>query len=267
MDKTRKLMCVFAHPDDESMGMGSALAKASAEGVEISLVCATRGEKGWYGPARDYPGAQALGQIREAELFKAAQVLGIQRVDFLDYIDGELDQVHPGEAVQKIACLIREVAPQVVISFGPDGYYGHPDHIAISQLTSAALICAADPQTDAGGLPPHRVEKFYYMVCSPAMAQAIQEIFGQITIEVNGSQRQVVSWPEWAITTTIHGEDFAQTCAQAIYCHRSQLPSRPGIEQLNQSQLTQFSATDSFYRVYSLVNPGQEREEDLFTGL
>jgi LmbE family N-acetylglucosaminyl deacetylase len=267
MNTHPKLMCIFAHPDDESMGMGATLAKAAANGIEISLVCATRGEKGWYGPPGDYPGALTLGQTREAELHQAARVLGIRRVDFLDFIDGELNQVSPRDALPKIVALIREVRPQVVISFGPDGYYGHPDHIAISQLTTAALVTAADPFTSAAGLSPHRVDKFYYMVCSPRIGQAIQDLFGEITIEVNASLRQVVIWPEWAVTTTVHAEEFTPTAAQAIYCHRSQLPSRPGIEQLSQAQIGRISGQGAFYRVYSLVNPGQEREDDLFTGL
>jgi LmbE family N-acetylglucosaminyl deacetylase len=87
-----KLMCVLAHPDDESLGNGGTLAKYAAEGVEPYLVTATRGERGWTGSERDDPGLEALGKIREVELFAAASVLGIRRVDFLDYIDGDLDK-------------------------------------------------------------------------------------------------------------------------------------------------------------------------------
>jgi LmbE family N-acetylglucosaminyl deacetylase len=87
-----KLMCVLAHPDDESLGNGGTLAKYAAEGVETYLVTATRGERGWTGSERDDPGLEALGKIREVELFAAASVLGIRRVDFLDYIDGDLDK-------------------------------------------------------------------------------------------------------------------------------------------------------------------------------
>src|SRR5438552_16521165 len=98
-----KLMCILAHPDDESLGMGGILAKYAAEGIETYLVTATRGERGWFGSESDNPGLEALGRMREAELFAAADVLGIRRVNFLDYIDGELDQADPTEAVAKIA--------------------------------------------------------------------------------------------------------------------------------------------------------------------
>src|SRR5215211_874740 len=87
-----KLLVVFAHPDDESMGMGGTLAKYSAEGVETYLVCATRGEKGWFGPEEQNPGLHALGQLRAQELENAVDELGMKELYFLDYVDGEVDQ-------------------------------------------------------------------------------------------------------------------------------------------------------------------------------
>ncbi len=72
----RRLMCILAHPDDESMGLGATLARYAAEGVTISLVTATRGERGWQGHPKDDPGPEALGQIREAELLASAKTLG-----------------------------------------------------------------------------------------------------------------------------------------------------------------------------------------------
>src|SRR5712692_7064230 len=160
-----KLMCVLAHPDDESLGNGGILAKYATEGVETYLVTATRGERGWFGDERDYPGPEALGKTREAELLAAAKVLGIRRVNFLDYIDGDLDQAPPAEAVAKIALHLRRVKPDVVVTFGPDGSYGHPDHIAICQFTTAAIVAAASPDSlYSRDLPPHRISKLYYMV-------------------------------------------------------------------------------------------------------
>src|SRR5260370_30329921 len=90
MADTLKLMAVLAHPDDESLGVGGILAKYAAEGIETSLVTATRGERGWFGDEQAYPGLEALGQIREAELRAAAEVLVIRSVNFLDYIHGQL---------------------------------------------------------------------------------------------------------------------------------------------------------------------------------
>ena len=82
MAEQLKLMCVFAHPDDESLGCGFTLAYYAAQGVEISLVTATRGERGWNGEEKDFPGLAELGRIRERELLNAARILGIQEVNF-----------------------------------------------------------------------------------------------------------------------------------------------------------------------------------------
>lgn len=127
-----KLLCVLAHPDDESLGLGGALAKYAAEGAETYLITATRGEHGWWGEPADYPGPIALGRVRETELRAAASALHLRAVHFLNYIDGELDRAEPRAAVAQITALIRYIRPHVVATFGPDGAYGHPDHIAIS---------------------------------------------------------------------------------------------------------------------------------------
>src|SRR5579871_180794 len=164
MSEPLKLMCVLAHPDDESLGMGGVLAKYAAEGVETYLITATRGERGWQDDPADNPGLAALGKLREGELRAAASVLGLKEVCLLDYIDGDLDQADPAQAIGKIVTHIRRVRPHVVLTFGPDGAYGHTDHIAISQFTTAAALRAADANYhDDAGCPPHSVSKLYYM--------------------------------------------------------------------------------------------------------
>src|SRR5579864_498186 len=120
MAGTLKLMAVLAHPDDESLGVGGILAKYAAEGVETFLVTATRGERGWVGDEQQHPGLEVLGQMREAELRAAAEILGIGSVHFLGYIDGELDQADPAEVVAKIVRHLQRVRPDVVVTFGPD---------------------------------------------------------------------------------------------------------------------------------------------------
>ncbi len=114
-------MTFFAHPDDESLGTGGTLAKYSAEGVETYVVCATRGERGWNDQPEAYPGLAGLGQIREAELRAATNHLGVRETICLDYIDGDLDQANPAEAIAKIVDEVRRVRAQVVITFAPNG--------------------------------------------------------------------------------------------------------------------------------------------------
>src|SRR4051812_33514799 len=133
-----RLMAVLAHPDDESLGLGGTLARYANEGVQTFLVTATRGENGRRGVSRS-ASSQELGRVREAELLAASRELAISEVHFLNYMDGALDRVDPMGAVRKIASHIRRLRPHVVLTFGPEGAYGHPDHIAISQLTTSAV--------------------------------------------------------------------------------------------------------------------------------
>ena len=116
-----RLMCVLAHPDDESLAVGGVLARAAAEGIETTLVVATRGERGWPWDPAAYPGPTALGERREGELRAAAKILGVREVTFLDYLDGELDQADPAEVTARVVTELRRTRPQVVVTFGPEG--------------------------------------------------------------------------------------------------------------------------------------------------
>ena len=158
MSEQLRLLGIFAHPDDESLGNGGTFAKYAAEGVAISLITATRGQIGWFGDEDKNPGPEELGRIREGELFAATAVLGVRDVSFLDYVDGQLDRADTPEIVDKIVDHVRRVRPQVVVTFDPQGAYGHPDHIAICQFATAAVIAALTPPTT--GLSSNRPTPF-----------------------------------------------------------------------------------------------------------
>jgi LmbE family N-acetylglucosaminyl deacetylase len=264
-----KLLCIFAHPDDESMGMGATLAKYAAEGVETSLVCATRGERGWFGPEEQNPGLSALGQRRERELRRAAETLGMKEVHFLDYIDGDLDQANHAEAIARIVAHIRAIQPQVIVTFPPDGNYGHPDHIAIGQFTQAAIVCAADASyVDAKRLSAHRVSKLYYMVDAENFVNFITSVMGDITFDVDGQTRGEVAWKEWAVTTRIDMSAHSAVAFRAIKCHESQMATIGPLAELPEEMAARVLALQgAFYRAFSLVNGGRKVETDLFEGL
>jgi len=262
------LMCILAHPDDETLGLGSTIAKACAEGIPVDLVCATRGERGWTGAPEANPGEQALGVIREAELRAAATVLGLRRVDFLDYVDGDLDQADPREATARIVAHLRRARPAVVVTFGPDGSYGHPDHVAISQLTTSALLCAADPAfVDPEDRPAHRVAKLYYIALSAGLRDTYWAAFGDVAIEVDGVRREAVVWPDWAITAWVDGSDHWRTVWRAVTCHRSQIPHLDDLAALPEDRQRALWGVRMYYRAASLVGGGRAVERDLFAGL
>jgi len=268
MTDSLRLLCVLAHPDDESLGTGGILAKYSAEGVETYLVTATRGERGWFGREADYPGPEALGHIRKAELHAAAQVLGLRSVALMDYRDGELDQADPGQAIARIVAHLRQARPQVVVTFDPSGAYGHPDHIAISQFTTAAIVAAANPAYTAGqAWPAHQVSKLYYMVTTEDHLAAYQAAFGELVMRVNGHERRAYGWKDWAVTSWIDTAAYWEQVWQAISCHCSQLPGYQKLQDLPEAYHKNLWGRQAYYRAFSLVNGGRQVERDLFEGL
>ena len=266
-------MAVLAHPDDESLGVGGTLAKYAAEGVEVSLVTATRGQSGRYRglpPGDDrHPGADALAAIREQELREAAAVLGVHEVSLLDYRDQHLDRADPTAAIADIVAQLRRIRPQVVVTFGPDGAYGHPDHIAVSQFASAATVAAADPEfavADADA-PPHAVQKLYYIAWPASTWSAYQAAFRQLVSTVDGVERHATAWPDWAITTVVDTRHCWTTVWRAISCHESQIAAYERLKDLSPDLHESLWGRQSFYRAFSTVNGGRTRETDLFEGI
>ncbi|MEZ4616769.1 MAG: PIG-L family deacetylase [Caldilineaceae bacterium] len=198
----RRLLCILAHPDDESLGFGGLLAHYAQAGVATYLLCATRGERGWPADPATYPGPTALGELRTAELEAAATILGIHETRFLDIMDGELDQAEPAALIESLVGHLRRVRPQVVATFDPTGIYGHPDHIAISQLTTAATARRGQPVLfDEAYQAPHQVSKLYYRAWCAAEAAIYQQVFGDLVMTIDGVERRATGWPEWAFTT------------------------------------------------------------------
>ncbi len=149
----RKLMAIFAHPDDEG-AMSGTLAHYAQNDTEVILVCGTRGEVGEISdPALATP--ETLGEVRTRELETACEVLGIRHLEFLDYRDSGMQGTPPNEdpralvqadpdAIRgQIADLIRKYQPEVVVTFEPFGWYGHPDHIAVAKWATEAYEMVA----------------------------------------------------------------------------------------------------------------------------
>jgi LmbE family N-acetylglucosaminyl deacetylase len=254
-----RLMCVLAHPDDESLGTGGTLAKYAAEGVETYVITATRGERGRFGASGERAAPAIVGAAREAELQAAASVLGIREVTQLGFPDGGLDAVDPVHVQNVIASHLRRVKPQVVITFGPEGAYGHPDHIAISQLTTAAVVRAAGSD--------FAVSKLYYIAWGVETWAAYQAALKKLVATVDGVEREVVAVPDWEITTRIDASEVWATVLRAVQCHRTQVSIFRKLEELPAEHQRTLWGVQEYYRVLSLVNGGRSRETDLFEGL
>ena len=234
----RSILLVFAHPDDESFGVAGTAAKYSRQGVAVDLVCATRGEKG---TRLDVPDNMDTGTAREAELRAAAAIIGIRAIHFLGYIDGELEKANPDEVTGKVLAIMEKLQPEVVITFGPDGITGHPDHIAISRAATRAFEILRQQVT--------RPRKLYYHILPDSAVP-------------DASELGVTTRPDEQVTTTINISDYLDIKIRAVAAHRSQQDARDFVEMLKQSQDSSFSTREFFY----LINASDSRKEtDLFS--
>ncbi|MGO9083192.1 MAG: PIG-L family deacetylase, partial [Streptosporangiaceae bacterium] len=156
-----RLLGIFAHPDDETFCAGGTFARYAGQGAEIMVVSATRGQAG---QIRDAAAGtrRTIAAVREAELRLACERLGITTVRCLDHVDGTLADAGFEALVEEVAEVICEFRPDVVITFGPDGGYGHPDHVTISAVTTAACQRAVGP-----GYRPGRPPRLYYRCFPP----------------------------------------------------------------------------------------------------
>ena len=137
------ILGVWAHPDDEAYLSGGLMALARDAGSRVVCVTATRGELGTPDPDAWPP--RRLAAERTGELARCLEILGVTEHHWLGYRDGECPEVNPSEAVARLSELIEEVRPDTVLTFGPDGITGHPDHQTISAWTTKAFDRAAPP--------------------------------------------------------------------------------------------------------------------------
>jgi LmbE family N-acetylglucosaminyl deacetylase len=170
-----RLLITYAHPDDESFGLGGLIAKYVAADIEVYLICATNGEAGTVSPEH-MNGHDSIADLRLSELDCASALLGFTEVYKLGYRDSGMmntaDNDNPASlwfqwqnnrdtVLTKVVNIIREVRPHVIITFNEYGGYGHPDHIAIQQATVAAMEVVNDTSF-VTSCPPYQPQKLYY---------------------------------------------------------------------------------------------------------
>jgi LmbE family N-acetylglucosaminyl deacetylase len=228
---------VFAHPDDESFGLAGTVAKYTRQGVPVDLITATRGEKG---TRLHVPEGVPTGVAREAELRTAGKLIGLRQISFLGYIDGELDKADPAEVARKIKEIIERVSPEVLITFGPDGISGHPDHIAAGKAATAAFHELAD----AGRAP----RKLYYTTL-PASAFA------------GVANEGLFTRPDSEVTTEIDITGYFDLKVRAIAAHRSQQDAADFVGMLKQVGDSPFLRREYLYLASGRVT---RKETDLF---
>ena len=279
------LLAILAHPDDESFGPGGTLALYAKRGVEVHLICATKGEAGEVEPELLEP-HRSIADLRVHELLCAADILGLSSVRFLDYRDsgmvGSEDNRHPAslvsapiqEVIEQITHAIRELQPQVVITFDPMGGYGHPDHIAVHQAATAAFHAAGDRTQYPGEAPPYQPQKLYYTTFPRRQLRWLVRclpLFGQNPRRFGRNQDidllEIVG-KDYPIHARIDYREVREAREQAAACHASQLAgglSRSGIlGRIYRAISTR--PIDVYMRAYPVANHGK-LEWDLFAGV
>jgi LmbE family N-acetylglucosaminyl deacetylase len=267
----RTLMAVFAHPDDEAFGTGGALSKYAAEGYDVYLVTATRGEAGEIAEP-ELATCADLPYVREQELRCACEIYGIHPPRFLDYADGLLPLIHQGQAVGKVVRLIRELKPQVLITFGPEGIYGHYDHIAVHRWTTIALDMAADsdcfPHHADGSCEPHQVSKCYYRVMPESFIQDRADRGEPTAMMMDGVPFPFVGWPREEITATIDVRDHVDQKLRGIQCHATQVGRESRWSDAREEVLADPGVSlEHYVLAHSTVGWPEGRETDLFARL
>ena len=259
----RTLLAIFAHPDDEAIMMGGTLARYAAAGVRVALLCATRGE---YGPISDSALATpaTLPAVREAELRAACELLGVSWLRFLDCPDSGVNNLFWPEVEAKIVQAIRELKPQVIVTFGLDGLYGHPDHIAVSMLATAAFRSAGQAECFVGAGPPHQADKLYFAQFPRRLAAELLAATQTQEADFWGFDPDAFGVPDEGLTTIIDVRPHVAAKLQALRCHRTQLVANNVFALIDEKLATRLWA----YEHFRLIQPDATTtdENDLFEG-
>jgi LmbE family N-acetylglucosaminyl deacetylase len=208
MENKPGLLVVMAHPDDESMGCGGLILRHSRAGVPVNLICATRGEAGWSGKPRGAK-REDLAQIRTGELDEAAAALAISGVELWDYPDGGVDRIDRQEITNRIWEQISKLRPKAVVGWGPDGVYGHPDHIAIGACTDSAIGSMTEGDRPA----------LYHLAVDQQVAD-----FYKIALRLAGDDHELPLVVKDHVDVVFDFDaDEVMMKLRAIDCHKSQL--------------------------------------------
>ncbi len=279
----KRLLVVFAHPDDESFGPGGTLAKYAHEG-EVHLLCATQGEVGVV-DAHLLEGFKDIADLRTSELACAQQALGIQKLDYLGYRDsgmpGTETSRHPDclamakteEVAARLVAVMRAYRPQVVLTFDQYGGYGHPDHVAIQRATVMAFHAAGDAAQFPDAGPPYRPQKLYYSVFPKRLMRWMvrsMRLFRRDPTKFGRNQdinlAEIASW-EVPITTRVDIRAWYEVKMTAARCHHSQGGGSGMWRPIPGPLRRRLLGFETFYRAYPEVPPRARLETDLFAGV
>jgi N-acetyl-1-D-myo-inositol-2-amino-2-deoxy-alpha-D-glucopyranoside deacetylase len=286
------LLFVHAHPDDESIETGATMAKYAAEGAYVCLVTCTLGEQGEIVPdelrhlAADRE--DRLGPRRAAELTAAGAALGLHDQRFLGGAGRWRDSGMMGfdtnddprcfwqadlqRAAADLVPIIREVRPQVMVTYDSRGYYGHPDHIQAHRVALLAAERAADARDEAA-LEPWQVAKIYAtaMPLSALTAGLAALRASDSAFEAVGSVSELpFGIPDDQVTTSIDASEYAAAKVAALQAHYTQIMVEPPFYALTNNIGQLIDPVEHYTLISGERGPAEDpnsRERDLFVGL
>ncbi|MER7925075.1 MULTISPECIES: N-acetyl-1-D-myo-inositol-2-amino-2-deoxy-alpha-D-glucopyranoside deacetylase [unclassified Streptomyces] len=278
----RRLLLVHAHPDDESINNGATMAKYAAEGAHVTLVTCTLGERGEViPPALRHLSGTALAEERERELTAAMKALGVSDHRLLggpgSYRDsgmmGTPDNDDPDcfwqadldEAAGHLVEVIRETRPQVLITYDPDGGYGHPDHIQAHRVAMRAAELAADAGQSIAKVYWNRVPRTVVEAGFARLRDVLPELPFAETAAVDDVPGVV---DDGRITAVIDGTAYADAKTAAMRAHATQIEVAPDAPYFALSNdLAQPIFPTEYYELVRGEPGGSAPETDLFEGL
>ncbi len=254
------VMSIFPHPDDETFISAGVMAAAVARGIPVTVISATRGEAGESSIA-GLDGPDDLGAIRERELRDAMQQLGVSDVRFLDYRDsgmeGSAEAAHPRAFVQasidevaaKLVTLIRAIRPGIILTFGPEGVYGHPDHLHIHEATTRAVVAAADPAVkDDADAEPWETPALYFGTAPREQMLAMRERPNSPLASISERALANLGVPRDEITHIIDTRAWTSQKRAAFAAHTSQSGEGGPLDQNSTGDLEQWIGWEHFVR-------------------
>src|SRR5580765_6378434 len=219
-----KLATVLAHPDDETFGTGGTLIRYARDGIEVHSLCLTQGEKGWAGVDDKIVPRELVGPTRARELAEAGRRMGLASVTCLRYPDGGLADVNEEWVVRDIIRWLRLVRPEVVITWGPDGGYGHPDHIAAGERTLRAIDLAGVERYQPEFGDHVHVKRVYRFVASADLVDNLKQLVPEFADYISTLAVKPQRWTRDRLGAVIDAQEFIDRKVDAMLAHRTQSP-------------------------------------------
>lgn len=263
------LLAIFAHPDDETFGVGATMARYAAKGLPVTMVCATRGEVGEIAPGTDAT-PENLGLHREQELRDSMAILGVHDVRFLGFRDSGMlgteeneDQrafakAHPDAVTHMLVRLIREIRPSVVVTWDKSGGYGHPDHVATYHHATAAYNAAGDGSRFPTAGEPWQPNALFYTTIPIEEFIKLGEELRKRGIEMAGPTDLsfIEGLERLAPNCIIDVADLYELKMQALVAHRTQISADDAMLQGPEDLRRAFFAKEYFHRAHPPVSDG-----------